>query len=144
MNYTLRPVNESDRPWLDQLCRQVYRDLFFATWGRWDDDRHIRHFASCWERGNIQIIKVDAVSVGMIQVFDLDDQIEIAEIQIAPDFQGQGLATMMINDILINAKRKQKKVTLSSGLQNLGALRLYARLGFTEVKRTELKVYLEQ
>lgn len=42
MSYTLRPTNESDKAWLDQLRRLAYQDLFYATWGHWDETRHER------------------------------------------------------------------------------------------------------
>lgn len=143
MQYSTRNITEHDKSWLDKLRRDVYRDLFFATWGGWDEERHNRHFASCWNAGNIKIIELDTESIGMVQIFHQNDQIEIAEIQIAPPFQGKGLAKTIIQDILATAQKQGKKVTLSAGLQNQGALKLYQKLGFSEIKRTDSKVYLE-
>lgn len=143
IKYLLREACESDKAWLENLRREVYRDLFFATWGSWDEDRHARHFISCLEEGHIQIIEVNKMPVGMLQVFELDGATEISEIQISPLNQGQGLATEIINDILEKAHSSNKKVTLSTGLKNSKALRLYQKLGFLEIRRTESKIYME-
>ena len=43
MRYKLAPTFEDDRQWLEQLRRSVYRDLFFATWGNWDEVRAPAH-----------------------------------------------------------------------------------------------------
>ena len=142
-NYRLRDAYESDNAWLDSLRREVYRDLFFATWGNWDEDRHTRHFTSCLSEGNIQIIEINQTPIGMLQLFNLDDAIEISEIQISSLHQGKGLASQIISDILQKGNNSHKKVTLSTGLKNFGALKLYQKLGFKEVKRTEAKIYME-
>lgn len=144
MKHSARNASEDDRLWLDQLRREVYHDLFLATWGAWDEERHNRHFLSSWEMGNIKIIELDGKPVGMLQVFDLEKQIEIEEIQIAPIYQRQGLATAIIKDILTDAQKRDKKVALSTGLKNLGALKLYKKLGFIETRRTDSKVYLDK
>jgi ribosomal protein S18 acetylase RimI-like enzyme len=140
--YALVPATNADKPWLDRLRRDAYRDLFFATWGGWDEERHARHFAASWDQGNIRIIHVGAAPVGMVQTVASDDSIEIGEIQIVPAHQGRGLATAVIGDIIANARAADKDVTLSTGLKNTGAIALYQRLGFTETHRSEAKVYM--
>lgn len=141
--YDLRNSLETDNVWLDSLRREAYKNLFFETWGDWDEDRHTRHFTSCLSEGHIQIIEINQLHVGMIQLFDLDDAIEISEIQISASYQGKGLASQIIRDILRKAKNLNKKVTLSAGLKNIGAIKLYKKLGFKEVNRTETKIYME-
>ena len=143
MNYSLKSASAADKPWLDHLRRECYKDLFDATWGHWDEDRHLRHFSSCLEKGNIQIIEYEDAPIGMLQVFDIDGAIEISEIQISPEHQGKGLGSTVIGDIIQKANESKKKVALSTGLKNEGAFRLYKELGFEETRRTDAKVYME-
>ena len=140
MTFTLRPADPSDRDWLDRLRRDVYRDLFDATWGGWDEARHLRHFAACWERGRIQVIVVDGADVGMLQVFEHDDDVELSEVQVAPDRQGAGLGTAVVRQVI--ARASGRDVVLSTGLRNDGARRLYERLGFVVTARTETHTHL--
>ena len=90
--FKLVPASIEDEVWLERLRRDVYQELFMATFGGWDEARHRRHCVECWERGAIYAIEVDGVRVGMIQLFDQPDAVEVGEIQIQPSHQNQGLA----------------------------------------------------
>ena len=132
MEYSLKPASEIDKVWLDNLRREAYRDLFVVTWGGWDEVRHREHFAKTWEAGSISIIVVGELPVGMIQLLEADDEVEIAEIQILPDQQVHRLGTRVLEDVIDSARMKNKRVSLYLGLKNLGAFRVYERLGFQE------------
>jgi ribosomal protein S18 acetylase RimI-like enzyme len=139
----LHPSAPEDRPWLEELRRVVYLDLFIATWGGWDEDRHQRHWAAFLENGNIFMIKVDGVDAGMVQILEQQEAIEIAEIQILPAYQRRGIGRQVIRDVVSKAHSNRKAATLSVGLKNSRAIKLYRSLGFTEVGKTEAKLYFE-
>jgi ribosomal protein S18 acetylase RimI-like enzyme len=141
--YVLEPATSAERSWLEQLRRDAYRDLFQATWGGWDEDRHQRHFNSSWEQGGIRIISLGGTRVGMLQIFEGPQSIEIAEIQIRPEFQNQRIGSRLMEDVASDARNKKKRVTLSTGLMNTGAIRLYLRLGFCEISRSDMKVFMK-
>ena len=143
MQYRLTPANEEDRSWLDELRRAVYRELFDATWGGWDEARHQRHFAACWELGKIDVVELDGARVGMIQLFECADALEVGEVQVQPSNQGQGIGTRLLRDVMARAYEQRKKVSLSTGLQNLRAVKLYERLGFKPVARSETHIHMQ-
>ncbi|MHC4956019.1 MAG: GNAT family N-acetyltransferase [Planctomycetota bacterium] len=142
MLYSLRHAKDTDRAWLDELRRAAYEPLFLATWGGWDEARHQRHFAATWERGRIQLIEVDGQPIGMIQLLELEDCVEVGEIQILPEHQNEGLGTQLLVDVIDRARQRERDVILSTGLMNSGAVRLYERLGFIETERTDTKVHM--
>ena len=137
MNYELVSATRDDQQWLEQLRRSVYRDLFFATWGDWDEARHLRHCSECWDLGSIFRIEVDGTRVGMIQLFEQPDAIEVGEIQIAPPYQGRGIGSQLLRDTVRKAQTFGKKVVLATGLKNQRAFSFYQRLGFNHVGQTE-------
>ena len=143
MEYSLRPPSKSDKAWLDNLHRAAYRDLFDATWGGWDEGRHIQHFTDSWDAGSISIILVNQVPVGMIQLLEADDEVEIAEIQILPDQQNRGLGAQVIEDVIKSARKRYKCLSPQLGLKNIGAFRLYERLGFQEARRSETHIFMK-
>jgi GNAT superfamily N-acetyltransferase len=120
----------------------VYQELFVATWGGWDEARHERHFADCISRGHISIIEMDGMRVGMIQLFDEPCAVDVGEIQIEPRHQNRGVGAVVLKSVIAHAHGQGKAVRLSTGLKNLGALRLYQRLGFLVVARTETHYHL--
>jgi ribosomal protein S18 acetylase RimI-like enzyme len=114
-----------------------------ATWGAWDETRHVRQVAECLERGHIQIIDIANERVGMIQIFHRSDALEVAEIQIQPKDQNRGIGSRVLLDTLSKARDKGKIVRLSVALRNEAALRLYERLSFRPVARSETHIHLE-
>jgi ribosomal protein S18 acetylase RimI-like enzyme len=143
MRYEMIPVIEADRAWLEQLRRSVYRDLFFATWSNWDEARHLRHCDQCWAIGSIRAVEVEGTRVGMLQLLESRDAVEVGEIQIAPEHQNKGIGTLLMRDIVARAHAERKRVVLSTGLKNWRALQLYRRLGFRQVGQTETHSLLE-
>lgn len=142
MEYLLRNAEAKDRDWLEFLRREVYKGLFDRTWGGWDEEKHRRHFSACWERGHIQIIETSGSPVGMLQLFESCDEIEIGEIQILSVCQGQGLGAKILSDIIKQAQETSKNIILSTGLKNFGALKLYEKLGFKETQQSETHVHM--
>ena len=142
MAIALRLATEDDAGWLEQLRRDAYRDLFVATFGGWDEERHVRQWRTCWERGSISIIESQNQAVGMIQLFAAPDAVEIGELQIAPTFQNGGIGTAVLRDTIAQARARGRAVVLSTGLRNAAARRLYLRLGFQETTQSETHVDL--
>jgi len=133
----LVPASIEDRAWLERLRRYVYQDLFKATFGKWDEARHARQFEACWERGGIWIINVNDMRVGMIQLFEQPDAVEVCEIQIQPSHQSQGIGSRILKNTIARAHKQQKRVLLSVALKNKRALQLYHRLGFQKAGQSE-------
>jgi ribosomal protein S18 acetylase RimI-like enzyme len=129
-------ASPEDEAWLENLRRNVYQELFYATWGGWDEARHQRHFAECIALGHIFIIEVDRTPVGMIQILEDATALEVGEIQIQPATQNHGVGTAVLKDVIARAHEGGKSVRLSLGLKNAGAYRLYERLGFHRVDET--------
>lgn len=132
-----RPATEGDKAWLEELRREVYRDLFTATFGGWDEERHGRQWRECWERGSISIIESQRAPVGMLQLVEQPDALEIGELQVASTWQNKGIGTAVLRDTIAQARAQGRAVILSTGLRNAAARRLYLRLGFQETAQSE-------
>lgn len=137
MRYRLIRAAVNDQRWLDRLRRSVYRELFIATFGRWDEARHVRHTSECWDRGHISIIEVYGERVGMIQILDQTGFVEIGELQIQPSHQNQGIGSRILSDVVNQAHKRGKTVKLSVALKNERAYEFYQRCGFQQVAQTE-------
>ena len=142
IDYVLKPATDADQPWLDSLRRAAYRDLFDVTWGGWDETRHKRHFSEFWEAGNVSIVLIDGQPVGVVQLFDSEETIEIGEIQVLPDFQNRGIGSHILCSVIELARNEGKRASLHLGLKNYGAFRLYERLGFEETARSDTHIYM--
>jgi len=137
MSYRLVPALDRDEAWLERLRREAYQELFDATFGGWDEARHLRQFSACWKQGGISIVEVDGVPVGMIQLFERPDGVEVGEIQILPGHQNLGVGSRVLRDIIARSHGQRQTVLLSVGLKNDRAYRLYERLGFKKVASSD-------
>jgi ribosomal protein S18 acetylase RimI-like enzyme len=140
--YRLIPASIEDEVWLERLRRDAYQDLFVATFGGWDEARHARQFTECLNRGGISIIEVDGARMGMIQLFDHTDAIEVGEIQIQRSHQNQGIGSRVLQDTIARVHEQRKKVLLSVALKNERAYRLYQRLGFQKIAHNETHILM--
>lgn len=133
----LRPAATSDESWLEALRRAVYQELFVTTFGAWDEARHARQWAECWARGHISIVEIADEPVGMIQLYERPDAIEIGEVQVLPRCQRRGIGTQLLRDTISRAHARRQHVLLTVALKNDAAHRLYLRLGFADVSQSE-------
>ena len=140
--YRLRGATPDDVTFLEELRRSVFQELFVATFGGWDEARHLRQWSDCWEQGSIFVIEVNAERVGMIQLLDEPDTLYVGEFQVLPSQQRRGLGTQVLRDVLAQAHAQQRAVSLSLGLKNEGARRLYTRLGFRDTARSETHYHM--
>ena len=143
MSFSLRSAKESDLEWIEEVRRAAYLDLFVATWGGWDEEKHKRHFAAFLEAGPVSIIEASGRDIGVLQLAESVERLEVEEIQILPGYQNQGFGGKVLEAVIEQARSSGKDVYLSLGLKNESAYRLYKRLGFEEYKaRSETHIFM--
>jgi ribosomal protein S18 acetylase RimI-like enzyme len=101
-----------------------------------------RHDASEQARGEIAdsvtyVICSDGQRIGRLRVVRVDEYIEIAGLQVHPDWQGRGIGTAVINEIFAESDRTGVPVELDVAKNNPDAERLYVRLGFRRIAEKE-------
>ncbi len=139
MIYQLVPASVEDEAWLEQLRRDVYQELFMATFGDWDEARHSRQFSECLNRGGISIIEIDGGRVGMVQLFDQPDAVEVGEIQIQPSYQKRGIGSRVLKEVSARAHEQRKKVLLSAALKERGSLPALSTVGASKKSGTTIR-----
>jgi ribosomal-protein-alanine N-acetyltransferase len=91
-----------------------------------------------WELENRSVCHVyvlrtpDCAVAGFCALWLVLDEVHINNIAVRPQFRGQGLGTSLMQHVLKEAARLgARRVTLEVRASNVGARRLYERLGFT-------------
>ena len=98
------------------------------TWG-WDEARAASKFQERFHRSHYQIVVVGGRDIGAINREKREDTIYIANIEVAPEYQGRGIGTAITNEIIAEARRDGLSVSLRV-LKVNPARHLYERLGF--------------
>ena len=110
--------------------------------GPWVEEQQDRYFETDWALATFEIVLSDGIPCGYVCIEDRDDDIHVREIVLAPEYQGRGIGSSILREVMERARTRRVPVRLGTQHKNR-ALGLYSRLGFREVGRTETHVLLE-
>jgi ribosomal protein S18 acetylase RimI-like enzyme len=123
--------------------------LYFAEMEDLNRQLHLDHsvqFASFrrqWELTEVRIITREGVDVGWLQTRMQDETLFLAQLFVAASVQRQGIGTEVMRQLIAEANRARRAVTL--GVVKINpALRLYERLGFCITHADERKFYMRR
>jgi ribosomal protein S18 acetylase RimI-like enzyme len=125
----LRPATETDREFMYALYCRTMRAVVEKTWGwdeAWQRIDFNRRFSDC----SASVIEYRGVAAGALMLESKPDSIYIQEIQVLPEYQGQGIGTAIVKQVVEQAASQNLGVTLSVVPANPRARQLYERLGF--------------
>ncbi|MDR2157141.1 MAG: ribosomal protein S18-alanine N-acetyltransferase [Clostridiales Family XIII bacterium] len=118
-----RPEDVDDVTALERIC-------FATPWARSDLEKDIGE--------NILASYMIAESadrlIGYAGIWVVIDEGHITNVAVHPDWRGQGVATMLLSELLETARRKgAKNFTLEARASNATAIALYEKFGFRTV-----------
>jgi ribosomal protein S18 acetylase RimI-like enzyme len=117
------------------------RDYVEQTWG-WDEDWQRAYFHMRFDPVKNRVVVLDGRDVGVISVQRQEEAVHLSTLYILPRYQGQGIGTQLLNDLLAAAFREGLPVTLRV-LKVNPAKRLYERLGFVVVEEDEVRYVMK-
>ena len=141
-SYTLHPMTEADKEQVRDLNQRCYRDLVERQFGKWDEEVQRQFFENKWDSAKFQKILIDGKMAGLLSLQRHADHLFLSEIQVAPEFQGHGIGTTILRDILDSAADSGLPVKLQV-LNCNRAIALYRRLNFVTTGKTDTHVLLE-
>ncbi|WP_230411079.1 GNAT family N-acetyltransferase [Collimonas humicola] len=127
-----RPATSADLPFLTALRHATMSEHLARVNAARDDAAQLARILFRFEHA--QIVSIAGKPVGLLKAYREPGQWHIAQIQIAPEFQGQGLGRILVDKVLAQARREQLPTTLSV-LDGNPAKKLYEAAGFKEVGR---------
>jgi ribosomal protein S18 acetylase RimI-like enzyme len=146
--YTLRPVTEGDRAFLERVYASTRAEEL--TLSDWSDEMKAQfcasqfaaqdtHYRQHYPTAQFCVIEQAGVPVGRLYVDRWEKEIRVMDIALLPEHRRAGLGTKMLGDLQAEAAGAGK--TLSIHVEKFNpALGLYQRLGFRV--REEQSVYL--
>ena len=140
MIWSLTPAVPSDwdRAWAIQ--HDAFLDQVTRTYGGWTPEG-IERCARKWSARTTQMIHLDGTLAGWIRIEHRADCDWLDLIVVATEHQRQGLGTSVLRSLMSDAERRGVPLWLSVRRNN-NARRLYVRLGFRELDRDDLRVFM--
>lgn len=106
------------------------------TWG-WDEPLQETYFKNHFKPDQAKIIRFDNQDIGVLVTEKSDSCLIINEIKIKPEFQGRGIGTELLKDMIKTGRANQLEVRLNVLKVNEKAQKLYKRLGFLIFEETD-------
>jgi ribosomal protein S18 acetylase RimI-like enzyme len=135
IEYTLRTITEQDYDFIYQVKKDAYIKYVEINFGEWNDELQKEFFKAFMERfkEGARIITFQGKDIGFYNDSETEYTYEIGNICILPEYQNQGIGTVILQDIM--AEHADKEIHLQYFKQNPVG-RLYERLGFERVGET--------
>lgn len=130
----LRPAADADFEFFFRLHKQTLGPYVEQVWGWVDEDQRV-YLQRTIDVDETQVVVVDGVDVGRLNVGHLAGDVYLGLIEIAPEQQNRGVGARVLRSVLDCAFADGKSVQLHVLDVNAGTCRLYRRLGFDEVSR---------
>ncbi len=131
-SYTLRPATADDYDFLFALHRASMRAYIDTIWG-WHEDWQQEYFRQKFDPARRQIIEIDGQNAGVLVVERRADSLYLELIELLPAFQGRGVGTAILRQLIDRARAEGVPLTLHVLRSNDAARRLYERLGLRVV-----------
>ena len=143
MKITRRQATEADTAFARRVHHAAYRDVVERQFGAWNEADQDRFFESDWRDAAFEIVLADGTPCGYTCIEDRAADVHVRELVVAPDFQGRGIGTTILREVIERAEARGVPAHLGTFRTNR-ALDLYRRLGFREIERTDVHVILER
>ena len=139
--YNMRPYIDNEyhnyKEFIYQVKKDAYKKYVEEYWGPWNEEDQRKYYEKFIEtvKKDTWIIQLNGKDIGFYNGFELDqDNYEIGNICIIPEYQGRGIGTEVLKDIM--EIHKDKNLHIQYFKQNpIGTL--YERLGFIPNGETE-------
>ncbi|MEN9649096.1 MAG: hypothetical protein RL094_63 [Candidatus Parcubacteria bacterium] len=137
VNYSLRQATEADQPFLFTVVHTAMSPVRLAN----DPDKIVdmekglAEYKEKYPAEKVQVIQYDGKDVGRLRVVRSKEEIYIGGIQLLPEFQGKGIGSSIMRDIINEAKKTKTPITLEVHEVNKAANSFYTKLGFKFVKQ---------
>ena len=144
--YSTTPYTLNDYDFVYNTKKTVYKQYVQANWGEWNEEKQQEMFNSFIDEysKDIVIIIKDNHKIGFYHGENIDNNnYEIGNICILPEFQGQGIGTTILKNII--SQHNTKNIHLQFFKQN-PVKNLYLRLGFEIIEELpyHFKMILKQ
>lgn len=139
---TLRSATQEDANFLWELHCAALKPHVSAVYG-WDETFQRRYYLENYSTLHNSVIQVKGVDAGVIAIEETKLGYILSSIELLPEYQGMGIGTELINDLLEQAGARGLPVCLRT-LKDSPARSLYERLGFQVIGETDVHYWMRK
>lgn len=137
------PITADDFQFGYDIRKLTMEEHIRKTYGEWNETKQM---ASCKKHFSLEhrfLIKYLDKKIGWLMCEENEKNIDLCQIFIHPEYQGKGIGSKIINNLIIIAKDKNKEIILDVLKSNYKAKEFYLKLGFKVYNETEHEYYFK-
>jgi GNAT superfamily N-acetyltransferase len=148
----LRPVTPADDDVLlkiyasareDELAQTQWSTDQKASFLRWQFKTQRREYEARFPDAQYQLIQVDGQPAGRFWIGRSEREIRLLDIALLPEFQNRGIGTVLLKELIEEARLGGKSLRHMVFLLNNSATRFYERLGFVVIEDLDAYKHME-
>lgn len=133
---TLLKSKPEDFEFLKQVHHSTLKKHIAEIWG-WNESDQDNYFKKDFENCELQVILYSDQKIGYLQLNREPGVLSIVNLLILPEFQGLGLGSEILRDLIDQAKENRLSLRLGVFKVNTRARKLYEKLEFQVDSETE-------
>src|SRR3989344_3210792 len=142
--YTLRTSKPEDAEFLFHVKIEAMKPTSSIMGTEpFDYEKEFAEYLKKFEPEKVQVIQFEGKDVGRLRIVRSPESIYIGGIQILSEFQGKGIGTAIILDLIQESESSGTPVTLEVHHVNEKAISFYKKHGFQEIGKTEKQTLME-
>ena len=126
----------------EELAQVNWDDAQRASFLRMQFEAQTRHYTTAYSGAEFQIIVAGDQPAGRLYVHRRPKEIRVMDIALLPEFRGQGVGTILMQELLAEGGRTSRSVTIHVEIFN-PARYWYERLGFQPVAENGAYLLME-
>src|SRR5436305_3441623 len=140
---SLKKVTSADEEFLLSIYASTREaELAQATWAdgqkeaflKWQFEMQRQQYEARFPDSEYKVIEVDNQPAGRVWVGENENEIRLLDIALLPEFQNRGVGTLLLRELIDEARRSQKPLRHMVFMLNSDAHRFYERLGFKMIE----------
>ncbi len=139
----LRRAREDDKDFAFQAKKAAFKRYVDQVWG-WEEDEQRKLHDRRYQPQYFHIISLGGTDVGVTSVVQKADCVNVNQLYILPEYQGQGLGGLCMSAVIEQAAKLCLPVRLSVLKVNRRAVAFYGRLGFSTIGDTETHFQMQR
>lgn len=139
---TRRIATEADTEFARKTHHAAYHDVIVRQFGNFDEKMQDDFFAKSWKPETHEILLSDGAEAGYCFIEHFPDHIFAHELVLSLEFQGKGIGSNLLKEVIEEAKAKNIPVKLQVLKENQ-AQHLYRKLGFKDTGITDTHIEME-
>jgi ribosomal protein S18 acetylase RimI-like enzyme len=143
MQIETRPAMDSDAQLVYEVTEAAMRSYVERTFGPWVPSFQQETIGKSFDPTTHQIILVNGEVAGILVAPVHDSHVQLEKLYLFPRFQRQGIGSHLVQQLVQMAVASSKPIRLRVLAVNVGARRLYERLGFAVSSVTPERIFME-